>query len=153
MQDYKHSAESWSRTFFKDHWRLVRRVRPGTAATAVRKSPARKLEPHLAVALGIVGPVLAHLDEQEEVDLGLGDLGDVAAGRLADRLDGLAALAQDDLPLALALDEDRLLDAHRAVVARLPLVGLDRRAVGQLLVQPLVDLLARDLGREHPQGA
>ena len=73
------------------------------------------------------------------------------AGRLADRLDGLAALAEHDLPLALALDEDRLLDAHRAVLALLPLVGLDRRVVGQLLVQPLVDLLARDLGGEHAQ--
>src|SRR5215207_7507880 len=123
---------------------------PASAVTLglreARGSTPRELQPHLAVALRIVAPVLAHLDEQEEVDLGLGDLGDVAARRLADRLDGLAALAKHDLPLAFALDEDRLLDAHRAVLARLPLVGFDRRAVGQFLLQPLVDLLARDLG-------
>ena len=33
----------------------------------------------------------------------------------------------------------------------LPLVRLDRRVVGQLLVQALVDLLAGDLGGEHAQ--
>ena len=41
--------------------------------------------------------------------------GDVVARRRADRLDGLAALAEHDFALAFALDIDRLLDAHRAV--------------------------------------
>ena len=49
----------------------------------------RELDAHLAVALGIVGPVLAHLDEEEEVDRLLGDLRDFRARRHRDRLDRL----------------------------------------------------------------
>src|SRR5215207_2415443 len=108
-------------------------------------SAARELQAHLAVALGIVLPVLAHLHEQEEVDRSFSDLGDLPACRLADRLDGLAALAEHDLALALALHEHGLLDAHRAVRPLLPLVRLDRGLVGQFLVQALKNLLARDL--------
>ncbi len=85
--------------------------------------------------LGVVAPALAHLHEQEQVHL-LDDLGDLLARLGADRLDGRAALAEHDLALALALDIDRLLDAHRAVAQFLPAVGLDRRLIGQLLVQP-----------------
>ena len=47
------------------------------------------------------------------------EVGELLAGRLADPLDGLAALAEHDLALALALDIDGLLDAHRAVLALL----------------------------------
>ena len=78
-------------------------------------------------------------------------LGDVVAGGLADRFDGGASLAEHDLPLALALDEDGLLDADGAVLLLHPAVGLDRGAVGQLVVQALVDFLARDLGGEEAQ--
>src|SRR5262249_31996583 len=67
-----------------------------------------------------------------------------------DRLDGLAAFSQRDLSLALALDEDRLLDAYRTVAQLLPRVGLDGGTVRQLLVKPQVDLLPRYFRRQRP---
>ena len=76
-------------------------------------------------------------------------LSDVLAGGRADRLDRAPALAEHDLAVALAGDEDRLLDAGRAVGLVLPLVGLDRRLIGQFVVQPLDQLLAGDLGGER----
>src|SRR5258708_35550425 len=79
-----------------------------------RKSFARKLQAHLAVALGVVAPAFAHLDEQEQVDGRLEHLRDLAPRLRADRLDGRPTLAQHDLALALALDIDRLLDPGRA---------------------------------------
>ena len=53
-----------------------------------------------------------------------------------------------DLLLAVALDEDGLLDPDRAVLLLGPALGLDRRGIGQFLVQPLEELLAGDLGGE-----
>ena len=41
----------------------------------------REFKPHLAVALGVVAPVLAHLHEQEQMHLLLEDLGDLLARR------------------------------------------------------------------------
>src|SRR6185312_15297516 len=78
----------------------------GLKGGAWRGSVLRELDAHLAVALGIVGPVLAHLDEEEEVDGLLGERGDLLPRGDGDALDGLAALADDDLLLALALDID-----------------------------------------------
>src|SRR6202050_4284479 len=74
---------------------------------------------------------------------------DVLARRRADRLDRAAALAEHDLAVALAGDEDRLLDAGRPVGLVLPLISLDRRLIGQFVVQPLDQLLAGDLGGER----
>ena len=74
---------------------------------------------------------------------------DVLAGRRADRLDRPPALAEHDLAVALAGDEDRLLDASGAVGLFLPLLGLDGRLIGQLVVQPLDQLLAGDLGGQR----
>src|SRR5262245_18429427 len=76
-----------------------------------------KVQSHFPVAVGIVAPVLTHLDEQEQVHGLTYDLRDLLARIRADRLDGGAALAEHDLALALALDKDRLLDAHRLVLA------------------------------------
>ncbi len=73
-------------------------------------------------------------------------LGDVRAGGHGNLLDGRALGAEHDLPLALALDIDRLLDADAAVLQLLPVGGLDRQSVGELLVQPQEQLLAGDLG-------
>jgi hypothetical protein len=53
----------------------------------------RKFKSHLAVTLGIIAPVLADLDEQEQVHLLLEALGDFLARCLADGLDGLALVA------------------------------------------------------------
>ena len=61
------------------------------------------------------------------------------AGLLADPFQGLAALAQDDRALALALDIDGLLDAGRAVLAFLEGRVRDCRGRRQLLVDPQVE--------------
>src|SRR5262249_45090628 len=84
----------------------------------------RKLEPHSTVPLGIVAPALAYLHEQEQVHGGFDHVGDLAPRLGADRLDGGSALAEHDLPLALALNVDRLLDPGRAILELLPLIGL-----------------------------
>src|ERR1035438_2391018 len=62
----------------------------------------RKLQPHGPIALRVVAPALAHLDEQEQVHLVLDDLGDFPPRRFADRLESLPAFADHDLALALA---------------------------------------------------
>src|SRR5262249_7068447 len=111
----------------------------------------REFEPHLAIALRVVTPALAHLHEQEQVHRLLDRLRDLTPGIGTDRLDGLAALAEHDLALALALHIDRLLDADRAALALLPLLRLDGGLVGQFLVQTQIKLLARDLGRKLAQ--
>src|SRR5580765_1836915 len=87
---------------------------------------------------------------QEEMHRPLEHLAELMAGPRADLLDPRAALAQENRALAVALDVDGLLDAHAAVLAVFPLLGLYRRLVGQLLVQLQEDLLARHLGREQP---
>src|SRR5205823_4467757 len=89
----------------------------------VRPSLLGKFDPHLAVALRIVAPALAHLDEQEQVNRLLDGGGDLPPRVGADGLDGGASLAEDDLALALALDVDRLLNSHRAVAQLLPDIG------------------------------
>src|SRR6187200_2840734 len=79
-----------------------------------------KLEPHPTVAFRVVGPVLPHLDEQKQVDGPVDHVADVAPRIRADRLDGLAALAEHDLALALALHINRLLYPGRAILELLP---------------------------------
>src|SRR5690606_31458974 len=107
---------------------------PASGMTAAIDRPplTREVEPHLAVALGVVAPVLAHLDEQEEVDLLFEDLADLLPCRLADGADRLALVAEHDALLAVALDIDHLLDAHRAVLFLLPLLGFDMGGIGKL---------------------
>src|SRR5207302_7220029 len=115
---------------------------------SVLESALGEFQSHLAIALGVVAPVLAHLDEEKEVHRPLQGLAKLLARVGANRLDRGATLAEHDLALALALDKDRLLDPHRTVLALGPARGLDRRLVRQLLVQLAIDLLARDLGGE-----
>src|SRR5262245_21631590 len=115
---------------------------------AAAPSLLRKLQPHSAVAFRIVAPALAHFHEQEQVHLGFDNVGNLFARRLADRLDGLAALAEHDLALAFALDVDRLLDANVPRAQFLPDFGFHRRVIRQFLVQPLEQLFARDLRGE-----
>ena len=98
---------------------------------------------------GIVGPAFAHLDVQEQVDGPLKHLGELTPGTRADLLDARAALAEKDCTLAVALDMDRLLDAHAAIGAVFPLLRLDGGLVGQFLMKLQKDLLARDLGRQQ----
>ena len=77
---------------------------------------------------------------------------ELETGGFADGLDGLAAFADDDALLALALDEDRLIDPDRAVLLLFPGFGDHGRGIGQLVVQAQIELLARDLGREQARG-
>src|SRR5579862_854902 len=81
----------------------------------------RELQPHLAVVLALLGPVLAHLHEQEQMHAAAEDLLQLRARELADLLDRGAALAQHDRLLPVALDVDRLVDLDRAVGALFPL--------------------------------
>src|SRR3569832_1331961 len=48
------------------------------------------LEAHFAIALGVLAPLLTHLDEEKEMHGGFEDLHQLFAGVSADRLDGLA---------------------------------------------------------------
>src|SRR4051812_11707061 len=80
-----------------------------------------EVQAHVAVELALVGPAFVHLHRQEQVHRAVEDLGELLARLLADPLQGLAALAQHDRALALALDVDGLLDAGRAVAALLEL--------------------------------
>src|SRR3954471_7031378 len=75
----------------------------------------REFQSHLTIALGVVAPAFAHLHEQEQMDRLLENLADIAPRLGSDGLDALAAFAQHDLALALALHIDRLLDSHGAV--------------------------------------
>src|SRR5215472_4203565 len=106
------------------------------------------VEPHRGVALAVVGPALAHLDEEEEVDAAVELLLELGAGAGADALHLAALAAEHDRLLALALDEDRLRDLDAAVLELLPSLGLDGRGVGQLVMELEEDLLAGDLGGE-----
>src|SRR5215471_3641588 len=85
----------------------------------------RKLQAHRAIALRIVHPAFAHLDVKKKMHGLLNRRGDLGPRRGADRLDGLAALAEHDLALALAGDIDGLLNADRAVLELLPNFGLN----------------------------
>src|ERR1700722_2049758 len=95
-----------------------------------RPSPLREVQPHRPVALRVVKPFLAHFHMQEEMHRRAMSFADVLTRRGADRLDRAAPLAEHDLAMALAADEDRLLDAGGAVGLFLPLLGLDCRLIG-----------------------
>src|ERR1700722_20469588 len=96
----------------------------------------RKLQSHRAVAFWIFEPVLAHLHEQKEVHIGLVGLGNLLARRRADRLQRSPALADHDFLVAVAADENRLLDPRGAVGEILPGIRLDRGLIRQFVVQP-----------------
>src|SRR5262249_3535318 len=63
--------------------------------------------------------------------------------------DRLALGADGDFALALARDENGLVDLYRAVLALFPRVGLYSQFIGKLFMQTQEGLLARDLGGEH----
>src|SRR6478672_4287971 len=135
---------------FRDHG-FARRMILSETSHNFSGSCFGKLEPHPTVAFRVVGPVLAHLDEQEQVDGPVDHVADVAPRIRADRLDGLAALAEHDLALALALHINRLLYPGRAILELLPRLGFDRGLIWEFLVQAQIELFARDLGRQLAQ--
>ena len=75
------------------------------------------------------------------------------AGARADLLQPRALGAEHDRLLAVAADEDLLVDLDLAVGAFEIAFGLDRTGIGQLGMELEVDLLARHLGRQHPVGS
>src|SRR5690606_9612217 len=91
--------------------------------SAIRRALVRELQSHLAIALRVVAPVLANLHEQEQVHGLLEDFADLPASGLPDRADCLALVAKNDLFLAVALDIDHLLYAHRPVRLFFPTLG------------------------------
>src|SRR5262245_45100991 len=82
----------------------------------------RKREPQVPIARRVVAPAFAHLHEQEQVHRPLEQLRQLLARLRRHLLDHAAALAQHDALLAVALDEDGLLDAD-AVLLLLPRRG------------------------------
>src|SRR5690242_2833356 len=99
-------------------------IRSWARASEFRLFPG-EFKSHFAVAIGIFTPILAHLDEQEEMNGLANDIGQLLARFRANCLDRCTALAEHDLPLAFALDENRLLDADRFVLALGPAIGLN----------------------------
>ena len=57
-----------------------------------------------------IAPALPDFDMELELNAGVDDLLDLQAGFDADRFDGLAAAADDDLTMVVALDENRGFD-------------------------------------------
>src|SRR5207247_8414397 len=86
----------------------------------------------------VLAPARRHLDLESEEHVAPEQVLDLEAGLAADALDHGAALADQDALLAVALDQDRGLDADRArdLVRRL-LEALDqhRRGVRDLLAR------------------
>ena len=79
-------------------------------------------------------------------------LADRFAGGLADFLELGAAFAEHDRLLAVAFDQDLLVDDGRSVLAVFPFLGLDRARIGEFGVELEVELFARHLGGDHAVG-
>src|SRR5689334_16421437 len=103
-----------SRIALASPWRLTPTTMPSSVHCICQfrattfKSLLGKLQPHGAIALGVLAPPLPHLDEQKKVYLGVRNFGNFLSRRLADSLDRLSALAKHDLPLAFPFHVDRL---------------------------------------------
>src|SRR5690606_22041632 len=127
----------------------------GVCRKAVFQSPCGRspsthpVEPDLFVNLTAFGPVLLHLDVEEEVDGDAEHLRQLLARRFADGLDARPPLAEDDGLLAFTADDDLLVDLDAAVLALLIALRPHGAVVGQFLVELAVELLARDLGGEE----
>src|SRR3954468_10194372 len=102
------------------------RIKSGVTDAAASLHP---VQPDLAVEAPVLLPFRVDLDVEEEVDLAAEQLRQLGPRRLADGADAGAALAEDDRLLAVATDEDLLVDGDRAVLALLILLGLDRAFV------------------------
>src|SRR5258706_7126033 len=118
------------------------------ARTPARGRRVFSLVPQLSQDACIVRPCAAHLDPYAQVHLALEQALEVLARGGRHRFQPLAALAEDDGLLAVALDEDRGFDAAQAAFF---LEAVDRHfaAVGQLLGEGLEELLAQHLGGEE----
>src|SRR5690606_24733788 len=113
------------------------------------RSLADPVQPHFLVDFAAFGPALVHFDVQEQVHRHAEHLGQFFACRLADRLDPRASLTEHDRLLAVAADDDLLVDLDAAVLAGLVALGTYRAIVRQLVVELAVELLAGDFGGEQ----
>src|SRR3546814_6959263 len=89
---------------------------------------------------------------QEKMDLATKLLRHFLPRGLAALLDPLAALAEHDGALAVPCDKELLVDGGEAVAPLLLVFGLQRRIIGQLLVELELELPARDLVRKQAGG-
>src|SRR5579862_9474906 len=105
-----------------------------------------EVQPDAGVELTRLGPVFLDLDGEKEVHGPSEHLAELGSRRLADPPERLAALAEHDRALALALDVYGLLDAKRLALGFGEGSGLNGGGVGQLVVQAQVDLLSGNLG-------
>ena len=64
------------------------------------------------------------------MDLAAEQIGELLSRRFADRANAGTALAQDDRFLAVARDEDLLMDCGRSIRPLFELLGLDRTSYG-----------------------
>src|SRR6266702_4866609 len=110
-----------------------------------------EFEPHCAVAFRVVGPSFPHFDVEKKMHRLLDRRGDFGTRGAPDCLERLAAFAEDDFALALALDIEGLLNARRAVLELFPDLGLDRRLIRQFLMQAQIELFPCDLCRQLAQ--
>src|SRR4029077_1407619 len=109
----------------------------------------RKFESDFPIMLALFGPILAHFREQEQMRATVQQSFQLLARQLTDGFDGLAALAQRDRFLAIALDIDHLFDADRAVLALFPFLGLHRAGIGKFVMEAMIDFLPRDFGGQE----
>src|SRR5690606_32650514 len=105
-----------------------------------------------AQALLAPGPARLHLDEQLEEHLRAEKPLEVLARFAGDPLDALAAGADHDRTLRLAVDDDRRVDASKPRQLLVAL-DLDRARVRQLVAELAEQLLADRLGGEEPLAA
>src|SRR5665213_1004215 len=97
------------------------------------------VEPDLAIEAAILLPFRIDLDVEEQVDLAAEQLRKLGARRFADRANPGAALAEDDRLLAVARDQDLLVNRRGSVLSFVELLGLDGALVRKLGVELQVE--------------
>src|SRR5262245_57774360 len=95
----------------------------------------------------VVAPMLLHADEEMQPDVASEQAFDVAPRFHADLFQRLAALADDDRLLRLALDVDHAVDFGRSLHL-LPHLGPDGGCEGKLLRREFQNLLADEFRRD-----
>ena len=124
----------------------TRSTRPGVHALP-RFALVQVFQPEGAQPAALLVPARPVLDVEEEVHPALQQRLELPPRRLADRLHLGAAIADQDRLLGGPADIDGAVDADAAVLALLPVLGLDGRVVRHFLMRLAQDLLAHDLGR------
>src|SRR5690606_11267729 len=103
----------------------------------------------LLVDFAAFGPVFLHLHVEEEVHRHAEHFAQLLARGFADGLDPRAPLAEHDRLLAVAADDDLLVDLYAAVLADLIAFGPHRAIVRQFFVELPVELFTGHFRREQ----